>query len=90
MGILWMLLVGLLSFCLLRKHILLTLLSLEMLNLGLLLLINLFFSYQFSESYFYLIFIILMVCDSVLGLCLLVALIRVSGNDYVWSLSLLC
>nr|AFI23548.1 NADH dehydrogenase subunit 4L [Peloridora minuta] len=89
-NIFWMLMAGLLGFCLLRKHVLLTLLCLESLNLSLLILISLYFSYSFSESYFYLVFLIFIVCEGVLGLCMLVCLMRGEGNDYLREMELLC
>nr|YP_009093739.1 NADH dehydrogenase subunit 4L [Hemiodoecus leai]AIS38312.1 NADH dehydrogenase subunit 4L [Hemiodoecus leai] len=86
----WLILSSLIGFCLLRKHILLSLLSLESCSMGLLMLILLYLSYESSESYFYLVYLIFIVCEGVLGLCLLVSLMRGEGNDYVYGLEILC
>nr|ALO70599.1 NADH deshydrogenase subunit 4L [Gyrohypnus fracticornis] len=80
---------GMISFCLKRKHFLLMLLSLEFIILALF--INLFiylsmFSYEF---YFSMIFISMSVCEGVLGLAILISMIRSHGNDYFQTLNLL-
>nr|AFI23496.1 NADH dehydrogenase subunit 4L [Peloridium hammoniorum] len=89
-GVFWMLSISLVSFCLVRKHILLSLLSLEMLVLTLMLMMLIYFSFCLMESYFYLLFLIFVVCEGVSGLCIIVSLMRSYGNDYVFGLFLLC
>lgn len=80
---------GLSVFCSIRKHLLLTLLSLEFLVLILFLS---FFSFLRSfghENYFGLIFLTFSVCEGALGLSILVSIIRSHGNDNISSLSAL-
>nr|YP_007474197.1 NADH dehydrogenase subunit 4L [Hackeriella veitchi]ACV96709.1 NADH dehydrogenase subunit 4L [Hackeriella veitchi] len=89
-NIFWVVLSSLIGFCILRKHILLALLSLESCNLGLFLAIIFYLSFYYSESYLYLVFLIFVVCEGVLGLCLLVSFMRGRGNDYVYGLEMLC
>nr|YP_009485743.1 NADH dehydrogenase subunit 4L [Canthesancus helluo]AVZ00879.1 NADH dehydrogenase subunit 4L [Canthesancus helluo] len=80
---------GLYVFCSMKKHLLLTLLSLEFLVL---VLYSFFFSflvyYSFSY-YFILVFLTFAVCEGVMGLGILVGIIRCHGNDNVSSLSIL-
>nr|YP_011017952.1 NADH dehydrogenase subunit 4l [Anidiocerus bimaculatus]WQF69864.1 NADH dehydrogenase subunit 4l [Anidiocerus bimaculatus] len=86
--IFYLFLMSLLSLVLVRKHVLLCLLSLEFIILSLLYLILLYcllFSYSI---YIYLFFMVLYVCEGVLGLSVLVCLIRSHGNDYLNSMFL--
>nr|QWZ47664.1 NADH dehydrogenase subunit 4L [Metidiocerus impressifrons] len=84
----YLFLLSLLSLVLLRKHILLCLLSLEFIILSLLYLI-LSYCLLFKYSiYIYLLFMTFYVCEGVLGLSVLVCLIRSHGNDYLNSLLL--
>nr|AML26242.1 NADH dehydrogenase subunit 4L [Scydmaeninae sp. BMNH 1274313] len=78
-----------LSLCMNRKHILLMLLSLEFMMLSLFL--NLFiYIMNFMNSYFFLmVYMVIMVCEGVLGLSLLVFMMRTHGNDYFKTLSIL-
>nr|AML25545.1 NADH dehydrogenase subunit 4L [Staphylinidae sp. BMNH 1274704] len=80
---------GVLTFCLNRKHFLMMLLSLEFIVLSLYL--NLFFYLlDFSnEYYFSMIFLTMSVCEGALGLSILVSMIRTHGNDYFNSFNLL-
>nr|YP_009485587.1 NADH dehydrogenase subunit 4L [Amblythyreus gestroi]AVZ00723.1 NADH dehydrogenase subunit 4L [Amblythyreus gestroi] len=78
---------GFLVFCSMRKHILLTLLSLEFMVLGL---YYMFFCFLYNYNmmnYFILVFLTFTVCEGALGLGVLVSLIRSHGNDYISSLS---
>nr|WRQ18273.1 NADH dehydrogenase subunit 4L [Onukigallia onukii] len=80
--------VGIFSLILIRKHILLCLLSLEFIVLYLLYLIYCYcLMYSFS-FYLYLLLMTFYVCESCLGLGLLVLMIRSHGNDYLNSLIL--
>lgn len=75
--------IGLFSLIMIRKHILLCLISLEFVVISLLLSIILYcliFDYIF---YIYLIIITFYVCEGVLGLRILVYIIRCHGNDYL-------
>nr|WEP24845.1 NADH dehydrogenase subunit 4L [Metidiocerus sp.] len=84
----YLFLLSLLSLVLIRKHILLCLLSLEFIILSLLYLI-LSYCLLFKYSiYIYLFFMTFYVCEGVLGLSVLVCLIRSHGNDYLNSLFL--
>nr|ARH54399.1 NADH dehydrogenase subunit 4L [Harmonia quadripunctata] len=80
---------SMLNFMLNRKHLLMTLLSLEMVILVLFFMMYNFFIMFNFECYFILIFLTMSVCESALGLSLLVAMIRSYGNDYFNSLSTL-
>nr|AML26726.1 NADH dehydrogenase subunit 4L [Histeridae sp. BMNH 1274738] len=83
-----MFLSGIISFALKRKHLLLMLLSLEMvvisLYMGLMFLLG-----NFScELYFSMIFLTMSVCEGSLGLSILVSLIRTHGSDVFSSFNL--
>nr|ALO71024.1 NADH deshydrogenase subunit 4L [Pselaphinae sp. 5 EF-2015] len=84
-----MFIMSLMVFSLNHKYLLLMLLSLEFIVLSLFL--NLFLMLIKIEVsiYFSMIFLIMMVCESVLGLSILVSLMRTHGNDYMKSMSLL-
>nr|YP_009919146.1 NADH dehydrogenase subunit 4L [Triatoma huehuetenanguensis]QMP96790.1 NADH dehydrogenase subunit 4L [Triatoma huehuetenanguensis] len=80
---------GLIVFCSLRKHLLLTLLSLEFLVLAL---YFMFFSFliMFNMSYYFiLVFLTFSVCEGAMGLGVLVSMIRCHGNDNISGLSIL-
>nr|QZI85947.1 NADH dehydrogenase subunit 4L [Eocanthecona furcellata] len=80
---------GIIVFCSTRKHLLLSLLSLEYMVL------SVFFSlflvmYNYGyELYFTLLFLVFTVCEGALGLSILVSLVRNQGNDYLTSMSML-
>nr|QZZ18369.1 NADH dehydrogenase subunit 4L [Yangisunda tiani] len=79
---------GVLCLILIRKHILLCLISLELIVLSLLLVILVFcmkFNYSF---YFYLVMMTFYVCEGVMGLSVIVYMIRCHGNDYLMSMFL--
>nr|AOY39379.1 NADH dehydrogenase subunit 4L [Psephenidae sp. BMNH 842687] len=69
-----------------RKHLLLMLLSLELIVLSLYMIIFFYLSMYDFEYFFMLMFLTFSVCEGVLGLSLLVSLIRTNGNDYFYSL----
>nr|URX54418.1 NADH dehydrogenase subunit 4L [Rugitermes aridus] len=72
-----------------RKHLLITLLSLEFIVLVLFTVICFYlclFSYEF---YFLMLFLVFSVCEGSLGLSILVSMIRGFGNDYFQSYSVL-
>nr|QNP10015.1 NADH dehydrogenase subunit 4L [Aulacochthebius sp. IBE<ESP> RA1155] len=85
----FMYLVGLMVFCLKRKHLLLMLLSLEFIILSLYFNLFIMLSYFNNEFYFSMIFISMSVCEGALGLSLLVSIIRSHGNDYFNSFNIL-
>lgn len=72
-----------------RKHLLATLLSLEFMVLRLFLFLFIYLNIFNNEAYFSLIFLVFSVCEGVLGLSILVAIIRTHGNDYFNSFSIL-
>nr|YP_009185953.1 NADH dehydrogenase subunit 4L [Scaphidium quadrimaculatum]ALO70891.1 NADH deshydrogenase subunit 4L [Scaphidium quadrimaculatum] len=80
---------GLLSFCLKRKHLLLMLLSLEFIMIIMYFLLMIYLSYFNFEFYMGMIFLTMSVCEGALGLSILVSLIRTHGNDYFSSFNIL-
>nr|YP_010268832.1 NADH dehydrogenase subunit 4L [Thetibates serena]UIG88152.1 NADH dehydrogenase subunit 4L [Thetibates serena]UIG88172.1 NADH dehydrogenase subunit 4L [Thetibates serena] len=78
---------GMLIFCSFRKHVLLTLLSLEYL------VIFIFFCFFYllfffnGEFNFLIIFLTFSICEGVMGLSVLVNMIRTHGNDMLMNLS---
>nr|AZZ89111.1 NADH dehydrogenase subunit 4L [Magadhaideus sp. n. SX-2018] len=80
---------GILSLVFVRSHYLLSLLSLEFMVISIFLFSINFFSFYLHDYYFSVMFLVLGVCDGVLGLSLLVYLIRSVSNDYV-DLLILC
>nr|ATD85998.1 NADH dehydrogenase subunit 4L [Sophonia linealis] len=79
---------SLISLIVIRNHIFLCLISLELIVLSLLFLI---FCFCLTYEYMYYIFVIFMtfyVCEGVLGLSILVYMIRCYGNDYLSSMIL--
>nr|WRY72444.1 NADH dehydrogenase subunit 4L [Typhlocyba bilaminata] len=84
----YMFFMGLFSLILIRKHILLCLISLEFIVLSLFLLILLFCLMSTYTFYIYLIMMTFFVCEGVLGLSILVYMIRFHGNDYLMSMYL--
>nr|DAC84428.1 TPA_asm: NADH dehydrogenase subunit 4L [Rhodnius pictipes] len=80
---------GLFIFCSMRKHLLLTLLSLEFLVLSLYFLFFLFLTFFSLSYYFILVFLTFAVCEGAMGLGILVTVIRCHGNDNISSLSIL-
>nr|QYF09661.1 NADH dehydrogenase subunit 4L [Ptilocnemus lemur] len=80
---------GLLVFCSMRKHLLLTLLSLEFMVLGLYLMFFVFVIMYDIMGYIVLVFLTFSVCEGSIGLSILVSIIRSHGNDSILGLSLL-
>nr|UBI44036.1 NADH dehydrogenase subunit 4L [Eysarcoris annamita] len=87
--ILFNMLSGVVVFCSTRKHLLLSLLSLEYLVLCVFLGLTLFMVNYGYELYFSMIFLVFTVCEGALGLSILVKMVRNQGNDYLSSLSIL-
>nr|YP_009732584.1 NADH dehydrogenase subunit 4L [Idiocerus salicis]QHS71303.1 NADH dehydrogenase subunit 4L [Idiocerus salicis]WEP24858.1 NADH dehydrogenase subunit 4L [Idiocerus sp.] len=86
--IIYLFMFSLLSLVLIRKHILLCLLSLEFIILSLLYLILIYCLLFKYSMYIYLFFMTFYVCEGVLGLSVLVCMIRSHGNDYLNSMFL--
>nr|YP_011014845.1 NADH dehydrogenase subunit 4L [Epyhemisphaerius bistriatus]WQB38526.1 NADH dehydrogenase subunit 4L [Epyhemisphaerius bistriatus] len=80
---------GLFGLIFVRKHFLMSLLMLEFLVLSLFFYIFFFFGFFCNDYYFVFIFLILGVCEGVIGLSLIVNLSRSSSTDYL-SLFCLC
>nr|YP_010849289.1 NADH dehydrogenase subunit 4L [Krisna furcata]WGG89429.1 NADH dehydrogenase subunit 4L [Krisna furcata] len=76
------------SFMFMRKYVLLCLLILEFIVISLLLMMIFLMIMFLSSLYFYLLLITFFVCDSVLGLSLLVYMIRCHGNNNLNSMFL--
>uniref|UniRef100_A0AAN0LW35 NADH-ubiquinone oxidoreductase chain 4L n=1 Tax=Teucriogethes sp. TaxID=3123426 RepID=A0AAN0LW35_9CUCU len=85
----FMFLSGLLVFSMKKDHLLLMLLSLELIVLSLYLLIFLYLKLMYYNYFFSMMFISFSVCEGALGLSILVSMIRSVGNDYLLSFSLL-
>nr|ALO77608.1 NADH deshydrogenase subunit 4L [Hemipeplus sp. HEM01] len=80
---------GLMVFSSKRKHLLLMLLSLEMLVLSVFFILFMYLSLINLEYFFCMIFLTFSVCEGALGLSILVSLIRTHGNDYFQTFSVL-
>nr|AVN68202.1 NADH dehydrogenase subunit 4L [Melanozosteria sp. Cairns, Australia] len=68
-----------------RKHLLVTLLSLEFIVLILFLMLYNYLNEFNYELYFSMVFLTFSVCEGALGLSILVSMIRSYGNDYFQS-----
>lgn len=80
---------GLMVFRSTRKHLLISLFSLEYIVIVLFILFFIYLIYFGFELYYSLIFLVFSVCEGALGLGVLVNLIRRHGNDLLSSLSVL-
>nr|YP_009630622.1 NADH dehydrogenase subunit 4L [Rhopalopsole bulbifera]QBR55142.1 NADH dehydrogenase subunit 4L [Rhopalopsole bulbifera] len=80
---------GILTFSSKRKHLLLTLLSLEFIVLSLFLVLFIYLNKFNYELYLSMVFLTFTVCEGALGLSILVSMIRTHGNDYFQSFSVL-
>nr|APX39309.1 NADH dehydrogenase subunit 4L [Chaetocnema hortensis] len=78
---------GTLSFILNRKHLLLMLLSLEFITVSLYLNMYVYMNMMNYEYFFLMIFLVMSVCEGVLGLSLLILMVRMHGNDYLLTFS---
>lgn len=76
-------LIGNFIYSLNRKHLLIILLRLEFIMLNLFFLIYLYTVSLGNRIYFMVLFIVLRVCEGVLGISILMYIIRIFGNDYV-------
>nr|YP_009692426.1 NADH dehydrogenase subunit 4L [Mesonemoura metafiligera]QEH58822.1 NADH dehydrogenase subunit 4L [Mesonemoura metafiligera] len=72
-----------------RKHLLLTLLSLEFMVLSLFLILFIYLNLINYELFFAMVFLTFSVCEGALGLAILVSMIRTHGNDYFQSFGIL-
>nr|AXS66207.1 NADH dehydrogenase subunit 4L [Tenebrionoidea sp. 24 KM-2017] len=85
----FMFFMALISFSINRKHLLMMLLSLEFMVLSLYFLLYLYLSLMSMDLFFLMLFLMFTVCEGVLGLVILVLMVRVYGNDFFKSFSLL-
>nr|YP_010744971.1 NADH dehydrogenase subunit 4L [Trioza frangulae]WET58371.1 NADH dehydrogenase subunit 4L [Trioza frangulae] len=82
MSCLFMFYFGMIMFFMKKKHILMMLMSLEFLSLTmLLLLLNFLVNFMYDLNIL-VYFIIIMVCEAVMGLCLVTLMVRTHGSDY--------
>nr|AVN67934.1 NADH dehydrogenase subunit 4L [Parcoblatta fulvescens] len=72
-----------------RKHLLVTLLSLEFIVLILYMILYIYLNMFNYELFFNMIFLTFSVCEGALGLSILVSMIRSYGNDYFQTFSML-
>lgn len=79
---------GIISLCLNRKHIIISLLRLELIVLRLFCIFSLFLSVELNDIYLLIILLTFRVCEGVIGLSRLISLIRSHGNDQLLSISL--
>nr|YP_010227822.1 NADH dehydrogenase subunit 4L [Cryptocercus changbaiensis]UDD86595.1 NADH dehydrogenase subunit 4L [Cryptocercus changbaiensis] len=68
-----------------RKHLLITLLSLEFMVLVLFFILYYYLIFFNYELYFVVVFLTFSVCEGALGLSILVSMVRGYGNDYFQS-----
>nr|YP_010563528.1 NADH dehydrogenase subunit 4L [Epicauta emmerichi]UBU96212.1 NADH dehydrogenase subunit 4L [Epicauta emmerichi] len=87
--VLLMFLCGFVMFSLMRKHLLLVLLSMEFMVLALYMNTFLYLSFLGNDYFFSMIFLTFSVCEGALGLSMLVSMIRSHGNDYFQGFNLL-
>nr|YP_010697693.1 NADH dehydrogenase subunit 4L [Hypoderma sinense]WCF76321.1 NADH dehydrogenase subunit 4L [Hypoderma sinense]WJJ67912.1 NADH dehydrogenase subunit 4L [Hypoderma sinense] len=79
---------GIFTFVMSRKHLLSMLLSLEYIALSLFLLLFIYLS-MLGSLYLVMMFLVFSVCEGALGVSILVSMIRTHGNDYFQSFSIL-
>nr|YP_010547175.1 NADH dehydrogenase subunit 4L [Abia berezowskii]UYK52062.1 NADH dehydrogenase subunit 4L [Abia berezowskii] len=82
-------LIGIFSLAINRFHLLMILLSLELIIITLYFLLIIYLNLFNMELYFSMFFLVFSVCEGVLGLSILVLMIRFNGNDYFQALNLL-
>nr|YP_010309674.1 NADH dehydrogenase subunit 4L [Actenodia billbergi]UMR54791.1 NADH dehydrogenase subunit 4L [Actenodia billbergi] len=80
---------GIIMFSLKRKHLLLMLLSIELMVLALYMSLFIYLGSLGNDYFFSMIFLTFSVCEGALGLSILVSMIRTHGNDYFNSFNLL-
>nr|SBT96174.1 ND4L [Hyalella lucifugax] len=79
---LFMLCMGLYAFISNHSHLLNSLLSLEMMSVTIYFLISVVFTSLGLELFYLLFFLVMIVCEGVLGLSLLISLVHSHGEDY--------
>lgn len=66
-----------------RKHLLIILLRLEFIILNIFFIVYLYTVSMGNRIYFIVLFIVLTVCEGVLGISILINIVRIFGNDYM-------
>nr|AWV83441.1 NADH dehydrogenase subunit 4L [Amphipsalta zelandica] len=79
---------GMVSLCMNRKHLMTTLLSLELIILSMFCCLSFIFSVKMYDLHILLVFLVFSVCEGVMGLSCLVMLIRSHNNDKLMSMSM--
>nr|YP_010730035.1 NADH dehydrogenase subunit 4L [Ctenophthalmus quadratus]WEF75075.1 NADH dehydrogenase subunit 4L [Ctenophthalmus quadratus] len=85
----FMFIMGFFKFCLNKRSLLVSLLILEYLVLMLFMLLYLSLNFCMFENFFLMMYIVMSVCESVLGLSILVSMIRTHGSDYFMGYNML-
>nr|YP_009434160.1 NADH dehydrogenase subunit 4L [Mylabris aulica]APB02826.1 NADH dehydrogenase subunit 4L [Mylabris aulica] len=80
---------GLIMFSMKRKHLLLMLLSIELMVVALYMNMFVYLGSLNNDYFFSMVFLTFSVCEGALGLSVLVSMIRTHGNDYFQSFNLL-
>nr|YP_004857897.1 NADH dehydrogenase subunit 4L [Cigaritis takanonis]ADN43215.1 NADH dehydrogenase subunit 4L [Cigaritis takanonis] len=84
-----MYLIGNMVFVSKHKHLLIVLMSLEFIVLSMFFMMLFYLNTINYNMYMLMIFLVLTVCEGVLGLSILVSMIRTHGNDYFQSFNLI-
>nr|YP_009236843.1 NADH dehydrogenase subunit 4L [Telchinia parrhasia]AMJ17310.1 NADH dehydrogenase subunit 4L [Telchinia parrhasia] len=82
-------LIGNLIFVSKHKHLLIVLMSLELIVLSVYFLLMLYLMEINYNLYMLMVFLVFSVCEGALGLSILVSMIRTHGNDYFQSFNLI-
>nr|YP_009500697.1 NADH dehydrogenase subunit 4L [Anoeconeossa unicornuta]AWU48840.1 NADH dehydrogenase subunit 4L [Anoeconeossa unicornuta] len=88
LSFLLMLYFGFKTFFFNKKHLLMMLLSLELLGLLMILIMTFLISIFSYDMMMLMYFIVILVCEAVLGLVLLTLIVRSHGSDYIKSYSM--
>nr|YP_010531186.1 NADH dehydrogenase subunit 4L [Athalia scapulata]UXW93408.1 NADH dehydrogenase subunit 4L [Athalia scapulata] len=81
--------IGLMSVSLNRYHLFMVLLCLEFFVLILFITMIFYLNFFNNEMFFSMFFLVFSVCEGVLGICNLILMIRLHGNDYFCVLNIL-
>uniref|UniRef100_A0AAU6PC55 NADH-ubiquinone oxidoreductase chain 4L n=1 Tax=Midoria longicornis TaxID=3133673 RepID=A0AAU6PC55_9HEMI len=84
----YMFMMSMLSLMIMRKHTLMSLLSLEFMMMSLLFTSMLYCLLMKYSMYLFILMMTFLVCEGVLGLSILVNMIRCQGNDFMNSMML--
>nr|YP_009434628.1 NADH dehydrogenase subunit 4L [Dorcadia ioffi]ATF28041.1 NADH dehydrogenase subunit 4L [Dorcadia ioffi] len=85
----FMFMMGTLKFCFNKKNLLISLLILEYKVLMMFLIMYISLNMCMFENYFLMMYIVFSVCESVLGLSILVSMIRTHGSDFFQGFNML-